>query len=45
MKLIQVTKIVKEITFEGVRSELGEKFFPETTTQKVSETGSDFYVK
>ena len=46
MKGLRVTKIVKEIKFEGVWGELeSKKRFPDTITHKRSETNSSFHAK
>ena len=46
MKGLRVTKIVKEVKFEGVWGELeSKKMFPETITHKIFETNSSFHVK
>ena len=46
MKGLRVAKIVEEINFEGVWSELeANKGFSETTSHKVFETNSSFHVK
>ena len=46
MKDLKVTKIAKEIKFEGMRIELqAKKFFPETIIYKIFETNPSFHVK
>ena len=46
MKGSGVTKIVKEIKYEGVWDELeAKKVFPETIISKTFETNSSFHVK
>ena len=46
MKGLRVTKIVKQIKFEGVRGDLEtKKMFLETIMNKIFETNSSFYVK
>ena len=47
MKGLGVTEVVKEIKFEGASRELESKNkkFLETTTHKIFETNSSFYVK
>ena len=46
MKGLTVTKIVKEIKFEGVWGNLEtKKMFLETIIHKIFETNSSFYVK
>ena len=46
MKGLRVTKIVKEVKFEGVWGELeSKKRFTETMIQKIFETNSSFHVK
>ena len=46
MKAHRVTKNVKEIKTEGTWDELQlKKIFPETITQKISETNPSLYVK
>ena len=45
MNGLRVTKIVKEIKFEGVWGELkAKKLFPETIIHKIFETNSSFHV-
>ena len=46
VKGLRVTKIVKDVKFEGVLVELeSKKKFPETITHKIFETNSSFHVK
>ena len=46
MKGLRVTKIAKEIKFEGVWGELeAEKVFPKSTIHKIFETNFSFHVK
>ena len=46
MKDLRVTKIVKEIKFEGILGELESKnMFPETIIHKIFETNSSFHVE
>ena len=46
MKGLRVTKIVKQIKFEGVWGRVRSKnLFPEPTIYKIFETNSSFHVK
>ena len=45
MKGVRVTKIVKEIKFQGIWGELKQKMFPETIIHKIFETNFSFHVK